>query len=196
MERTSTVKRETKETSINISLDIDGKGLSKIDTGIPFLDHMLELFAKHGLFDLTIEARGNLHIDAHHTIEDVGICLGQAFRQCLGDKKGIRRFGFSIVPMDEALVLTSLDISGRSRLFYDVELPMEAIGNFDVSLIHEFFHAFVNHSAITLHIKVLFGKNTHHIIEAIFKSLGTALDMATAIDPRRMEEVPSTKGQL
>lgn len=196
MRRESVVKRKTKETDIEVKLNIDGKGEIKVETGIPFLNHMLDLFGKHGYFDLEILARGDLEVDAHHTIEDVGICLGQAFRQALGDKKGINRYGFAIVPMDEALVLASVDISGRASLTYEVNVPIELIGTFDTSLVHEFMHAFVNHAAITLHLKSLAGINSHHIFEAAFKALTKALDMATIIDLRRAEEVPSTKGEI
>lgn len=194
-ERESSIKRHTKETNIDLTLKLDGKGKSQVETGIPFLNHMLELLTKHGLFDLEIKAKGDLEVDAHHTVEDVGIALGEAFRKSLGDKKGIKRFGSSIMPMDEALALVSLDISGRSHLIYDVKLPKEAIGTFDTALTHEFLHAFVNHAAVTLHIKLLDGENTHHIIEAIFKGLAKALDAATTIDPR-VEDIPSTKGKL
>lgn len=194
-ERLASVKRETKETQINLNLNLDGKGEVEVATGIPFLDHMLDLLAKHALFDLHLQAKGDLEVDAHHTVEDVGICLGQAFRKCLGQKQGIRRFGFAILPMDEALSMVAVDISGRAYLVYDVELPQEVIGNFDVSLAHEFFHAFVNHAAITVHIKLLNGSNAHHMIEAIFKGLAKALDMAVVVDLRRAD-VPSTKGKL
>ncbi|HAW60613.1 MAG TPA: imidazoleglycerol-phosphate dehydratase HisB [Actinobacteria bacterium] len=194
--RESAIKRKTEETEIEVYLNLDGRGETKIDTGVPFFDHMLDLLSKHGLFDLTVKAKGDLEVDAHHTVEDVGICLGQAFRQSLGDKKGIARFGFSIVPMDEALALVSLDISGRPHLIYDVELPIELIGSFDTSLAHEFLHALVNHSAVTLHIKLLSGRNAHHIIEAIFKALAKAMSMAVSLEPRRAGEVPSTKGKI
>jgi imidazoleglycerol-phosphate dehydratase len=194
-ERVGVIKRETKETSIEVSLNLDGKGKTEIETGIPFLNHMLDLLGKHSLYDLKIKAKGDLEVDAHHTVEDVGICLGQAFRKSLGEKKGIRRFGFSIVPMDESLAMVAVDISGRGHLVYDVEIPAEVLGTFDTNLAIEFFHAFVNHAAITLHIKLLAGRNTHHKIEAIFKALAKSLDIATAIDPR-IEEIPSTKGEL
>jgi len=193
--RVGMVKRETKETSIEVSLNLDGKGKTEIETGIPFLNHMLDLLGKHSLYDLKIKAKGDLEVDAHHTVEDVGICLGQAFRKSLGEKKGIRRFGFSIVPMDESLALVAVDISGRGHLVYDVEIPAEMLGTFDTNLVIEFFHAFVNHAAITLHIKLLTGRNTHHKIEAIFKAFAKTLDVATSIDPR-IEEIPSTKGQI
>ena len=195
MARSSTIKRKTKETNIQIELKIDGQGRADVSTGIPFLDHMLDLLAKHGLFDLEIQATGDLEVDAHHTVEDIGICLGQAFRAGLKDKKGIRRFGYSLVPMDEALAMTSIDISGRPHLFLEADIPAEYIGNFDTSLVIEFFHAFVNHFAVTLHMKLLAGRNAHHCIEAIFKGLAKAIDMATQIDSR-IEDVPSTKGQI
>ncbi|MDO8886635.1 imidazoleglycerol-phosphate dehydratase HisB [Candidatus Oleimmundimicrobium sp.] len=195
MVRNSTITRKTKETDIQIELNVDGQGKADISTDIPFFDHMLDLLARHGLFDLEIKAKGDLEVDAHHTVEDVGICLGQAFRASLEDKKGIRRFGYSLVPMDEALVMTSVDISGRPHLFFDVDIPAEYIGNFDTSLVIEFLHAFVNHFAITLHVKLLSGKNVHHCIEAVFKGLARAIDMATQIDSR-IKGVPSTKGEI
>jgi len=195
MQRSSTIKRKTKETDIQIELNVDGQGKADISTEIPFVDHMLDLLTKHGLFDLKIRAKGDLDVDAHHTVEDVGICLGQAFRAGLKGKKGIKRFGYSILPMDEALTMISIDISGRPHLFFDVEIPAEYIGNFDTSLVIEFFHAFVNHFAVTLHVKLLSGKNAHHCVEAIFKGLAKAVDMATQIDPR-LEGIPSTKGEI
>ncbi len=195
MQRSSTIKRKTKETDIQIELNVDGQGKADISTEIPFVDHMLDLLAKHGLFDLKIRAKGDLEVDAHHTVEDIGICLGQAFRAGLKGKKGIRRFGCSILPMDEALAMISIDISGRPHLFFDAEIPAEYIGNFDTSLVIEFFHAFVNHFAVTLHVKLLSGKNAHHCVEAIFKGLAKAVDMATQIDSR-MKDVPSTKGEI
>ncbi len=195
MVRSSTIKRKTKETDIQIELKIDGQGKSDVSTDIPFLDHMLDLMTKHGLFDLKIQAKGDLEVDAHHTVEDVGICLGQAFRIGLKDKKGIKRFGYSLIPMDEALAMISVDISGRPHLFFEADIPAERIGNFDTSLVIEFFHALVNHFAITLHIKLLAGRNAHHCIEAIFKGLAKAIDMATQVDSR-VEDVPSTKGQI
>lgn len=194
--RASSLKRETKETFIQISLNLDGKGTTEVETGIPFFNHMLELLAQHGLFDLKLKAEGDLEVDPHHTVEDVGISLGQVFRQSLGEKRGIRRYGFSVVPMDESLALVSIDISGRPQLFYQAELPPEKIGSFNTELILEFLHAFVNHAAITLHVKLLSGKNVHHMVEAIFKALAKALDMATSLDPRLGQEIPSTKGGL
>jgi imidazoleglycerol-phosphate dehydratase len=194
-DRIANIKRETKETSIEVVLDLDGQGNSEIETGIPFLNHMLELFAKHGLFDLKIKAQGDLEIDAHHTVEDIGICLGQSLKQAVGDKKGIKRFGDSTIPMDESLVLTAVDISGRPHLEYDVDLPVELIGTFDTTLTPEFLQALVNEAGLTLHVKVLAGRNAHHIIEAIFKGLARTLRQAVKID-HRVEGVPSTKGTL
>lgn len=194
-QRAGSIKRETKETTIEVSLNLDGKGISEIDSRVPFLDHMLDLLAKHGPFDLTVKAQGDLEVDAHHTVEDIAICLGQVFRRNLGDKSGINRFGYSIIPMDEALAMVSVDISGRPHLIYDVDLPIEVVGTFDTTLTADFLHAFVNHAAVTLHIKMLSGRNAHHMIEAIFKGMAKALDMATQIDPR-VEGVPSTKGEI
>ena len=194
-ERKAIIKRDTKETAIEIFFAPDGAGKTEIDTGVPFFDHMLDLLGRHGLFDLKIKAKGDLEVDAHHTVEDVGICLGQAFRQSLGDMRGIARFGSAIVPMDESLVLVAIDISGRGHLVYDADVPSEMLGTFDTSLVIEFLHAFINHAAITTHIRLITGRNTHHKIEAVFKALARALDQATAIDPR-VAEVPSTKGRL
>lgn len=195
MARESTIKRKTQETAIEISLNVEGTGKASVSTGIPFLNHMLSLFAKHGLFDLTIRAEGDLEVDEHHTVEDVGICLGQAFRQAFGDKVGIRRYGDSITPMDEALVMVAVDVSGRPHLVYDVQLPARRTGQFDVGLIVEFLHAFVNHAAITLHLKMLSGRSTHHILEAAFKGMALALREACSLDPR-VTGIPSTKGEL
>lgn len=196
MNRKGKIARKTKETDVEIELTLDGEGRGEVSTKIPFFDHMLHLFAKHGLFDMKLRAEGDLEIDAHHTIEDIGICLGQVFREALGDKRGIKRFGHSILPMDEALAMVAVDISGRPHLFFDVDIESEYIGDFETGLILEFFHAFVNHFAITLHIKLLEGKNAHHVIEAIFKGLARAIDMATQVDERRASDVPSTKGLL
>ncbi|MDI6799070.1 MAG: imidazoleglycerol-phosphate dehydratase HisB [Actinomycetota bacterium] len=195
MNRKGSISRKTKETDIEINLVLDGEGKGDISTKLPFFDHMLDLFTKHGLFDIKLLAEGDLEIDAHHTVEDVGICLGQVFRKALGDKRGIRRYGHSIIPMDEALVMVVVDISGRPHLFFDVDIEAEFIGDFETGLILEFFHAFVNHFAITLHIKLLEGKNAHHCIEAIFKGLARALDKATQVDSR-LSDVPSTKGVI
>lgn len=194
-DRTATVKRETKETSIEVNLDLDGQGNSKIETGIPFLNHMLELFAKHGLFDLTVKAKGDLEVDAHHTVEDLGITLGRALKEAIGDKKGIERFGDSVVPMDESLVLTAIDISGRPHLEYNVDIPLDMIGAYDTALTPEFLQALANEAGLTLHLKLLAGRNAHHIIEAIFKGLALALRRAVKID-QRVKGVPSTKGTL
>ncbi|RJQ33011.1 MAG: imidazoleglycerol-phosphate dehydratase HisB [Actinobacteria bacterium] len=195
MARQATIKRETMETQINVELNIDGSAKYKIETRIPFLNHMLELFAKHGLFDLTISAKGDLDVGGHHTVEDVGISLGQAFRRALGEKKQIKRYGYSLLPMDESLAMVALDLAGRSHLVFEAPLPKENIGGFDTSLVTEFLHAFVNHAAMTLHVRLLSGKDTHHMIEAIFKAMARAMDMATQID-ERIEGVPSTKGSM
>lgn len=195
MNRTGTVKRDTTETKIDLTLVIDGSGESDVSTGIPFFDHMLTLFARHGLFDLIVKARGDIGVDAHHTVEDVGICLGQAFREALGEKKGIVRYGSSLLPMDESLVAVALDISGRPYLVYNVDVPAEVIGTFDTTLVEEFLQALCNNIGLTLHVRKFDGRNAHHIVEAVFKGLGRALDMATAIDAR-VKDVPSTKGSL
>ena len=195
MERKAEITRETKETQIRIKLNLDGNGTSDINTGVGFLDHMLDLFAKHGLFDLEVEAKGDLHIDAHHTTEDVGICLGQAFQEAVGDKAGMRRFGSFVVPMYESLAEVDLDICGRPYLHYKTPLEYGKVGEFDIELSEEFFHGFVNHSGTTLHINVPYGTNQHHIIEAIFKAVAKALDVATQIDTR-ISGVLSTKGSL
>lgn len=193
--RAGSVKRETTETKIEVDLVVDGSGKSTVNTGIPFFDHMLTLFAKHGLFDLDIQAAGDINVDAHHTVEDVGICLGKAFREALADKKGIKRYGFALVPMDESLSLVALDISGRPYLEYNVDIPVEVIGTFDTSLVEEYLQAFSSNLGMTLHVKMLDGKNTHHMIESVFKGLGKALDAATMTDPR-VKDIPSTKGSL
>jgi imidazoleglycerol-phosphate dehydratase len=196
MPRQATVTRETKETKITVDLNIDGTGAGAAATGIPFFDHMLDLFTKHGLFDLTVNANGDLAVDAHHTVEDVGISLGQAFTQALGDKQSLTRYGYSILPMDECLVLVACDLSGRSHLNYDINLPVELIGSFDTSLVEEFLKSLAGNLGLTLHVKALAaGNNAHHLIEAVFKGLARALDMATSIDPR-VTGVPSTKGSL
>lgn len=193
--RLSIIVRKTKETTIELKLNLDGKGEEQIETGIPFFDHMLSLFARHGLFDLTLKAEGDLAVDQHHTVEDVGICLGQAIQDSLGDKKGISRYGSSLLPMDETLVAVAVDISGRPHLSYDSELLGQTIGEFDTRLVPEFLQALVNNAGLTVHIKLLAGQNSHHMIEAVFKGLGKALDMATTVDPR-ISDIPSTKGQL
>jgi len=195
MARTAKVHRKTKETDITVELDIDGKGTARVETGIPFLNHMLESFARHGLFDVTLEAAGDLEVDYHHTVEDVGLTLGQAFKEALGDKHGLRRFGDSIVPLDEALARVVVDISGRPYLAYRVGIRGGRIGTFDTDLPHEFFQAFVNQLGMNLHMDVQHGENPHHIIEACFKGFARAMDAATALDPR-IEGVLSTKGSL
>ena len=194
-ERRAVISRKTKETAIEVRLNLDGNGKSKVESGVPFLDHMLNLLSKHSLYDLEIEAKGDLEVDDHHTVEDVGIGLGQALKESLGEKRGLRRFGSAIVPMDEALAMVAVDISGRGHLVYDVDIPPEILGTFDTNLLIEFFYAFVNHAAITLHITLMVGRNTHHKVEAIFKAFAKALDAATTIDPR-VAEIPSTKGQI
>jgi imidazoleglycerol-phosphate dehydratase len=193
--RRASVARKTKETDIQVDLNVDGRGRSEIATGIPFLDHMLELFAKHGFFDLAVRASGDLAVDYHHTVEDVGLALGQAFREALGDKAGIRRFGEATVPLDEALVATVVDLSGRPFLAYEVKIRQAKIGTFDVELINDFLLAMTNQAAMNLHVRMASGRNPHHIIEAAFKSLARALDLATQRDPRVIG-VLSTKGML
>ena len=195
MERKADISRETRETQIRLNLNLDGNGTSNINTGVGFLDHMLELFAKHGFFDLEIEAKGDLHVDAHHTTEDVGICLGQAFQKAVGDKAGMVRFGSFTVPMYESLAKVDLDICGRPYLHYKTPLESGKVGEFDIELTEEFFHGFVNHSGTTLHINVPYGTNQHHIIEATFKAVAKALDIATRIGTR-ITGVLSTKGSL
>ncbi|GFO59073.1 imidazoleglycerol-phosphate dehydratase [Geomonas limicola] len=195
MARTAVIERITKETQIKLSLNLDGKGEGRICTSVPFLDHMLDLFARHGLFDLTVEAKGDIDIDFHHTVEDIGIVLGSAFKEAMGDKCGIRRYGQTTVPMDETLASVVTDLSGRPYLVYNVSLPKVKIGDFDVELVREFFQGFVNNCACNLHINVMYGENVHHILEACFKAAARALDMATQHDPR-IEGVMSTKGKL
>ena len=194
--RTAEVTRNTNETQIRVALNLDGSGLQKLNTGVPFLDHMLDQIARHGLFDLDIEAKGDLHIDAHHTVEDVGITLGQAFAKALGDKKGIRRYGHAYVPLDEALSRVVVDFSGRPGLEYHVPFKRSMIGGFDVDLTHEFFQGFVNHALVSLHIDNLRGENAHHQCETVFKAFGRALRMAAEPDARAAGTVPSTKGSL
>jgi imidazoleglycerol-phosphate dehydratase len=194
--RTAKVERKTKETDIKLNINLDGKGQYSIDTSIPFLDHMLSLMCKHGVFDIKLKAKGDIDIDYHHTVEDIGIVLGKAVKQALGDMKGISRFGQATVPMDEALASVSLDISGRPYLVYKVEFPKKSkIKNFDPDLIEDFLQAFVSNSSITLHVDSPYGRNTHHIIEAVFKALGRALKNAISIDPR-IKGIPTTKGKL
>ena len=194
--RKASIKRETKETRIRVDLDLDGTGAAVLGIGIPFLEHMLEQVARHGMFNLNISASGDLEIDAHHTVEDVGITLGQALAQALGDKAGIRRYGHAYVPLDEALSRVVLDCSGRPGLEYKVEYPRARVGEFDVDLLAEFFQGFTNHAQVTLHIDNIRGRNTHHIAETIFKAFGRALRMAVERDPRLEGNIPSTKGSL
>ncbi|MBE2295676.1 MAG: imidazoleglycerol-phosphate dehydratase HisB [Phycisphaerales bacterium] len=193
--RIATVKRDTLETRIQVYVNLDGSGSAQLSTGLPFLDHMLDQIVRHGLIDLNVEAQGDLHIDAHHTVEDIGITLGQAINRALGDKRGIRRYGHAYVPLDEALSRVVLDCSGRPGLEYCVEFPRARIGDFDVDLFREFFQGFVNHALISLHIDNLRGRNAHHIAETVFKAFGRALRMAVEFDPR-MTDIPSTKGCL
>ena len=195
-QRKALVERDTLETQIVVSLDLDGSGQSKFDTGVPFLEHMLDQIARHGVFDLDIKAQGDLHIDAHHTVEDIGITLGQAFAQAVGDKKGLRRYGHAYVPLDEALSRVVLDLSGRPGLVYDINFTRQSVGDFDVQLFREFFQGFVNHSLVTLHIDNLRGVNTHHQAETVFKAFGRALRMALTVDERMAGIMPSTKGCL
>ena len=190
------IKRTTKETDIFLKLILDGKGASEIDTGCGFLDHMLTLFASHGGFDLTVKCKGDVQVDDHHTVEDIGICLGKAISEALGDCRGITRYGYFILPMDEALALTALDISGRSTLAFDCAFPTEKIGTFDTELVKEFFEALVRNANMTLHVKKMAGDNSHHIAEAVFKSFARALKIAVKIDDDRKDEIPSTKGTL
>lgn len=194
--RNSEIKRKTAETDIELTLKIDGTGINTIDTGIGFLDHMLTLFARHGRFDLALTCKGDTHVDAHHSVEDIGLCLGAAFSEALGDMKGIMRYADIMLPMDEALVLCAVDVSGRSYLSYSVELPNDKVGSMDTELVEEFLLAFVRKANITLHLKQLSGSNTHHIIEACFKALGRTLSIAVKIDEKYKDEIPSTKGVL
>jgi imidazoleglycerol-phosphate dehydratase len=194
--RTATVERNTLETQIKISINLDGTGNASFATGVPFLDHMLDQIARHGLIDMDIVAHGDLHIDAHHTVEDIGITLGQAFAQATGDKKGIYRYGHAYIPLDEALSRVVIDFSGRPGLFYEVKFPKAMIGGFDVDLFREFFQGFVNHAGVTLHIDNLKGANAHHVAETIFKALGRAIRMAITADARMAGMMPSTKGTL
>jgi imidazoleglycerol-phosphate dehydratase len=196
MERRAQVDRSTLETRIAVTLDLDGTGRSEIGTGVPFLDHMLDQVARHGLIDLSIQASGDLHIDAHHTVEDVGITLGQAVAKAVGDKRGIRRYGHAYVPLDEALSRVVVDFSGRPGLEFEVPFPRARIGTFDVDLFYEFFQGFVNHAGVTLHADSLRGRNAHHVAETVFKAFGRALRMALEPDPRLEGAIPSTKGSL
>ena len=194
--RTARVERDTLETQIQLVLDLDGSGNTRFDTGVPFLEHMLDQVGRHGMIDLEISARGDLHIDAHHTVEDIGITLGQAFARAVGDKKGIRRYGHAYVPLDEALSRVVIDLSGRPGLEYHVTFTRARIGAFDVDLFGEFFQGFVNHAAVTLHVDNLRGRNAHHQAETVFKAFGRALRMALEPDPRMQGLTPSTKGAL
>lgn len=194
--RTSEIKRKTNETDIHLSLNLDGSGKGEIDTGCGFLDHMLNLFARHGRFDLTVSCKGDTEVDYHHTVEDIGIALGDAFKSALGDMRGIVRYGSFILPMDEALVMTAVDISGRTHFSYALEIPAPKVGDFDTELTEEFFLGFVRHAAVTLHIKQLSGTNSHHIIEGAFKSAARSLAAAVKIDNDYKNEIPSTKGVL
>jgi imidazoleglycerol-phosphate dehydratase len=194
--RQAQVKRNTLETQINLNVNLDGTGKAVLDTGVPFLDHMLDQVVRHGMIDLEIAAKGDLHIDAHHTVEDIGITLGQAFARAVGDKKGLRRYGHAYVPLDEALSRVVVDLSGRPGMKFKVDFVRARIGDFDVDLFNEFFQGFVNHALITLHIENLSGANAHHQAETVFKAFGRALRMAMEIDPRAAGTVPSTKGSL
>ena len=194
--RTATIARDTNETKIRLKLNLDGTGKTEISTGAGFLDHMLTLFARHGDFDLALTCSGDTQVDDHHTVEDIGICLGQAFAQALGDKRGICRYGSTTLPMDEALILSAVDLSGRGVLGYALDIPTEKVGTFDTQLTEEFFLAFVRTGALTLHLQQLAGKNSHHIIEGAFKSVARSLRQAVAMDPRFPGAVPSTKGVL
>jgi imidazoleglycerol-phosphate dehydratase len=194
--RVATLSRKTTETDITVKLTVDGKGVAKIDTGIPFFDHMLTLFAKHGLFDLEVKARGDVAVDYHHTVEDVGIVLGEAFKTALGDKVGLKRYGFFILPMDEALARVVIDLGGRPHLVYDVSAPTMFVRDFNLALVKEFFRAFANTVGANVHVKLVYGDEPHHVVEAVFKSFARALDAATQIEPRAADRLPSTKGKL
>ncbi|MCI5144013.1 MAG: imidazoleglycerol-phosphate dehydratase HisB [Candidatus Electrothrix sp. AR3] len=195
-ERRASIQRNTLETKIKVAINLDGTGHSNFETGVPFLEHMLEQVARHGVMDLDISAQGDLHIDAHHTVEDIGIALGQAFALAVGDKKGISRYGHAYVPLDEALSRVVIDLSGRPGLEFQVNFPRSHVGELEVDLFHEFFQGFTNHALVTLHIDTLHGKNAHHIIETVFKAFGRALRMAVELDPRMQDLMPSTKGSL
>lgn len=194
--RTAKVERNTLETQISAQINIDGTGQGNVETGIPFLNHMLDQIIRHGQFDITLDAKGDLEVDAHHTVEDTGITLGQAFNQAMGDKKGVRRYGHAYVPLDEALSRVVIDFSGRPGLEYHVDYPRARIGDFDVDLVYEFLQGFVNHAQVTLHVDNLAGSNAHHIAETIFKALGRAMRFACEMDPRMSDKLPSTKGAL
>ena len=194
--RIATLSRRTTETEITVKLAVDGKGSAKIDTGIPFFDHMLTLFAKHGLFDLEVKARGDVAVDYHHTVEDVGIVLGEAFKAALGDKVGLKRYGFFILPMDEALARVVSDLGGRPHLVYDVNAPTMFVRDFNLALVKEFFRAFANTVGANVHVKLVYGEEPHHVVEAVFKCFARALDAAARIEPRAADRLPSTKGKL
>ena len=194
--RTATIKRDTRETQIELTLNLDGTGKASIASGCGFLDHMLELFARHGDIDLTVKCNGDTHVDYHHSVEDIGICLGKAFTEALGDKRGITRYGQFLLPMDETLVLCACDLSGRDYLGWSVELPSMTVGDFDTELAEEFWLAFVRNCPASIHIRQMAGRNTHHILEATFKGMGRTLKMAVAMDPKHADEIPSTKGVL
>ena len=194
--RSANITRTTKETDISLALDIDGVGTTEIDTGIAFFDHMLDAFGRHGLFSLNVKAKGDIEVDAHHTVEDVGIVLGQAFAQAIGEKRGINRFASQYLPMDETLVLAAVDISGRGQLHWDVDVPLCLLGQFDTSLAKEFFIAFATNAGVTLHVRMLAGENAHHIVEACFKAVGRAMCQALEVNPRIADQLPSTKGML
>jgi imidazoleglycerol-phosphate dehydratase len=194
--RTATIKRHTTETDIALTLAIDGSGTAKVETGVPFLDHMLTLFAKHGLFDLEVRAKGDVAVDYHHTVEDVGLVLGQAFKEALGDKVGIRRYGFFLLPMDESLARVVVDIGGRPHLVYAVEVATMFVRDFNITLVKEFCRAFSNALGCNLHVELVYGEEPHHVAEAVFKCLARALDVATQIEPRAADQLPSTKGKI
>ena len=194
--RRKKIVRDTKETQIVLALEVDGTGAYEINTGCGFLNHMLELFARHGRFDLAVDCKGETHVDFHHTTEDIGIALGAAFRQALGDKRGIYRYGSMLLPMDEALILTAVDISGRTSVNFDVDIPAQKVGDFDTELVKEFILAFARELGLTIHVRMLAGENTHHIIEGVFKSIARALRQACAIEKEYADEIPSTKGVL
>ena len=194
--RIANVSRRTAETDITLQLTVDGTGVSRVDTGIPFLDHMLTLFAKHGLFDLDVKAKGDVAVDYHHTVEDVGLVLGEAFKTALGDKIGLKRYGFFLLPMDESLARVVLDLGGRPHLVYDVQAPTMYVRDFNLALVKEFFRAFANSVGANVHIQLLYGEEPHHVVEAVFKCFARALDVATQIEPRAADQLPSTKGTL
>lgn len=194
--RVATLSRKTVETDITVKLTVDGQGSAKIDTGIPFFDHMLALFAKHGLFDLDVKAKGDVAVDYHHTVEDVGIVLGEAFKTALGDKVGLRRYGFFILPMDEALARVAVDLGGRPHLVYDVSASTMFVRDFNLALVKEFFRAFANTAGANVHVKLVYGEEPHHVVEAVFKCFARALDTASQIEPRAADRLPSTKGKL